>query len=148
MRTTSLRFRFRREIVSFTSILTSIVVYFSLAEYPWAIYPSICAGYTILVLGLLWSDGKWKRYIRENRRAPRELIQGHVVSLLMVVLWIWLCRFFRPWAPGWMFNFGVGEVTLYLIFSGLGIVAIWWGEQTWLAKPAKREEVIGSTLQK
>ena len=139
---------FRRRIVSLASVLSFLVLYFCFMEHSWAIYAAICAGYTILVLGLLWSDGKWTRYIQKSLRTARELLQGHLVFLLVVVLWIWLCRVSRPWMPEWMFNFGFGQLTLYLIFSGLGIVAIWWGEQSWLAKPPKREEVIGSTLKK
>src|SRR5579864_3622724 len=139
---------FRRRIVSFAAILAFIVLYFCFMENSWAIYASICAGYTILVLGLLWSDGKWTRYIQKSLRTSRELLQGHLVFLLMIVLWIWLCRFARPLLPGWMFDFGFGELTLYLIFSGLGIVAIWWAEQSWLAKPPKRDEAIRFPTQK
>jgi hypothetical protein len=66
--------------------------------------------------------------------------------LLLVVTWIWLCRYATPWLPDWMFNLGPHELTPYLIFSGLGIVATWWGEQSWLAKPAKKNEPVGTKV--
>ncbi|HEY3706557.1 MAG TPA: hypothetical protein VGL22_15960 [Terracidiphilus sp.] len=124
--------------MSIVTILVVLLLYVPFMEQAWAIYAAICGGYTTLVIGLLWSDGKWARYIADSGRTTRELVQAHICILLLIVLWIWTCRYSKPWLPQWMFNFGAGEITLYLIFSGLGIVAIWWGEQSWLSKPAKR----------
>lgn len=135
----------KRQFVSLAAVLVLVFLYLLLAEKPWAIYVAICGAYTVLVFGLLWSDGKWARYIEEGKRTARELIQGHLVFVLVLALWIWLCRFSRPWLPGWLFNYGLGEITLYFIFSGLGIVAMWWGEQSWLARTPPKEELVRSS---
>jgi hypothetical protein len=140
--------RVKREGVSLATVVTLLFFYAFFGDRIWFIYAAIAAAYTVLVLGMLWSDGKWKRYIAEGRRTARELIQGHIWFLLLIVVWIWLCRYSKPWLPEWMFNFGPRELTLYLICSGLGIVAIWWAEQSWLAKPQKRKETIGSAAQR
>jgi hypothetical protein len=46
-----------------------------------------------------------------------------------------------------MFDQIYGIPSYYLIFSGLGIVAIWWVEQSWLAKPPKKDERLGISSQ-
>jgi hypothetical protein len=137
----------KREIVSLATLLTLLFLYFPFMDRPWSLYVAISAAYTMLVLGLLWSDGKWKRYIEEGRRTARELLQGHLCFALLIVVWIWLGRYSKPRLPEWMFNYGLGELTLYLIFSGLGIVAIWWAEQTWLAQPVRRDASINASPQ-
>ena len=113
-------------------------------ENPWAIYAAVCAGYTVLVLGLLWSDGKWAMYVGSGRRTSSALIQGHLVFILVLVLWIWICQFAKPRLPEWIFEYGTREVTLYHILAGLGIVAIWWAEQSWLAKASTKDESVKS----
>lgn len=137
----------KRGIVELATVLVLVLLYLPLADAPWAIYVAICGAYTALVFGLLWSDGKWTRYINEGNRTARELIQGHLVFVLVIALWIWLCRLSRPRLPDWLFNYGLGEITLYLIFSGLGIVAVWWAEQSWLAKVPRKDEPVRSSLQ-
>jgi hypothetical protein len=137
--------RAKRRIVSIATGLVGLFLYIPFAGKSWAIYAPICGGYTVLVLGLLWSDGKWVHYIESGSRTNRELIQGHICFLLLLVLWIWLCRYSRPWLPDWMSNLGPDELTPYLIFSGLGIVAIWWGEQSWLSRVPKKD-AIGSSV--
>jgi hypothetical protein len=96
---------------------------------------------------LLWSDGKWHKYIETRQRTARDLAQGHTIFLLILILWIWVCRFSRPWLPDWMFSEIYRTPSYYLVFSGLGIVAIWWFEQSWLAKPPKNDERIGVSPQ-
>jgi hypothetical protein len=117
-------------------------------ESPWAIYTAVCAAYTVLVLGLLWSDAKWVVYVGSRRRTLRELIQGHLVFILVLVLWIWVCQFAKPRLPGWIFEYGTREVTLYHVLAGLGIVAIWWAEQNWLAKGSMKDETMTSPVQR
>jgi hypothetical protein len=116
---------------------------------PWSLYAALCVSYTILVFGLLWSDGKWRKYIVANQRKARDLVQGHTIFLLLLILWIWICRVSRPRLPDWM----LGEIfrdlalTPYILFGGLGVVAVWWAEQTWLARTSKKEECIGVSPQ-
>ena len=139
--------RLKREIVSVGTIVVIFCLYIPFMDERWGIYAAIGGGYTVLVLGLLWSDDKWSLYISKGNRSARDLIQGHLVFVLVLVLWIWICRIAKPCMPDWMFNFGPREVTLYHIFSGLGIVGIWWAEQSWLAKEPKKAESPMSTLQ-
>jgi len=139
--------RFKRQIVSVGVIAPWLAVYLPFENESWSLYLAVCVSYTILVFGLLWSDGKWGRYIRAHRRTARDLAQGHAIFLLALILWIWLCQFSRPWLPGWMFEELYRTPTWYLIVSGLGIVAIWWIEQSWLARPPKKDEQIGASPQ-
>jgi hypothetical protein len=124
-----------------------LCVYVPLMNRSWGIYAAICAGYSVLVLGMLWSDGKWAVYVARRKRAGRELIQGHLVFVLVLVLWMWICQFAKSWLPVWIFEFGSREVTLYHVCTGLGIVAIWWAEQSWLAKPKPKNESVISSIQ-
>jgi hypothetical protein len=113
---------------------------------PWSLDAALCLAYTILVFGLLWADGKWHKYIDDSRRPARELVQGHIVFLLILILWLWICQFSKPWLPDWLFEQRYRHITPFLCFAGLGIVAIWWIEQGWLARrhnTADRMEVSG-----
>ena len=139
--------RLKRTLVELGTIFSFFVLYLPFIGQPWSLYAALCTAYTIVVFGMLWSDGKWKRYIEANKRPVRDLIQGHAVFLLILTLWIWVCRFTRPWLPSWLFNLGVGEATLYLIFGALGILIIWWVEQSWLAKAPRSPEQIESSAQ-
>ncbi|HKN20866.1 MAG TPA: hypothetical protein VJX73_05590 [Terracidiphilus sp.] len=139
--------RFKRRIVSVAVFVAFIALYLPFEDQPWSLYAALCVSYTVLVFGLLWSDGKWRKYIEAKQRKARDLIQGHAAFLLVIILWIWVCRFFRPRLPDWMFDQIYGIPSYYLIFSGLGIVAIWWVEQGWLAKPPKKNEQMGASVQ-
>ena len=139
--------RFKRDLVGVAVVVALVVLYLPFEDRPWSIYEALCVSYTILVFGLLWSDGEWRKYIQAHRRSARNLVQGHAVFLLVLILWIWVCRFTRPWLPHWMFGELYRELNYYLIFSGLGIVAIWWIEQSWLARPPKKDEQIGASPQ-
>ena len=143
----SLSVRFKREIVSVGVVAPWLAIYLPFEDQPWSLYTALCVSYTILVFGLLWSDGKWRKYIEANERNARDLLQGHAIFLLVMTLWIWICRFARPRLPDWMFGELYRDLNFYLIFSGLGIVAIWWAEQSWLAKPPKRDERMGVSPQ-
>ncbi len=139
--------RFKREIVSVAFLVAFVALYLPFEHEPWSIYVALCTSYTILVFGLLWSDGKWQRYIAAGQRKARELAQGHAVFLLILTLWIWICEISRPSLPDWMFDEIYRGLTYHLIFSGLGIVALWWAEQSWLAKPPKRTERFGNSVE-
>jgi hypothetical protein len=139
--------RFKREFVSIGVVISILAIYLPFMDEPWSLYAALCAGYTMLVFGMLWSDGKWKKYIEVNERTAQNLIQGHAVFLLVVVLWIWICNISKPRLPEWMFEDHYRGVTPYLVLGGLGLVAIWWIEQSWLAKPAKRDEDLGASPQ-
>jgi len=139
--------RFKREIVAVAVFAPFLALYLPLEDQSWSLGAALCASYTILVFGLLWSDNKWRRYIAANKRTVRELAQRHIIYLLILILWIWICRFSRPWLPGWLFDEIYGIPSYYLVLTGLGIVAIWWAEQSWLAKPPKTDERLGGSLQ-
>ena len=72
---------FKRKIVSVATVTTLVSLYVFFEDRTWSIYVSISAAYTVLVLGLLWSDGKWRRYIHEGSRSSRDLIQGRAVNI-------------------------------------------------------------------
>lgn len=137
----------KRRFVSIAVGIIFIALYLPFEDASWSLYAALCVSYTILVFGLLWSDDKWRKYIEAHQRKTRDLAQGHAVFLLVMIFWIWVCRFCRPWLPGWMFGEIYGIPSYYLVFSGLGIVAIWWGEQSWLAKPPKKDEPMGVSSQ-
>lgn len=139
--------RFKREVVACFVFAAFFALYFPLQDASWSLYAALPVSYTILVFGLLWSDGKWHRYVEAHQRTARELAQRHTIYLLVLILWIWICRFSRPWLPDWMFFESIHDLTPYLVFSALGIVAIWWVEQGWWAKPPKQEERIGASPQ-
>jgi len=105
--------RSKRQIMSLAVVVPFIVFYLPLEDESWSLYVALCVSYTILVFGLLWSDGKWRK------------------------------RFSRSWLPDWMFDGIDHELNYFLVFSGLGIVAIWWVEHSWLAKPPKKDERLG-----
>jgi hypothetical protein len=142
-----LSIRTKRQVVSLAVVVALIALYLPFEDESWSLYAALCVSYTILVFGLLWSDGKWRKYIEAGQRSTRDLVQAHAVFLLVMILWIWVCRFSRPWLPAWMFDEIYGIPSYYLIFSGFGIVAIWWVEQTWLSKPPKKHERIGISPQ-
>ena len=116
--------RFKREIVSIAVFFALIALYLPFEDQSWSIYAALCTSYTILVFGLLWSDGKWRKYIEDNKRTARDLIQGHAIFLVMLIFWIWTCRFSGPWLPDWMFFESIHDLTPYLLFSAFGMVAI------------------------
>jgi len=96
--------RFRRELVSIGVVVSILVIYLPFFDEPWSLYVALCTGYTMLVFGMLWSDGKWKRYIDFNKRTAQDLVQGHAAFLLLVVLWIWICKISKTRLPDWMFE--------------------------------------------
>lgn len=65
-----------------------------------------------------------------------------LLFLLILILGVWICRFSKPLLSPWMFFEIYRGLTYYLVFSGLGIIAIWWVEQSWLAKSPKEDERI------
>ena len=135
-----MRLRFKREAVSFATVLVTLGLYIPLMDESWSLYLALCAGYTILVFGLIWSDGKWGRCLGGGKWTLGKLLQGPASFLLALIFWVWLARFSRPWLPDWLMNEGVDHLTLYLIFAALGIVAIWWIEQSWISKGSKKDE--------
>ncbi len=135
-----MRLRFKREAVSLATVLVTLGLYIPFMDEPWSLYLALCAGYSVLVFGLIWSDGKWGRYLGRGKWTLGRLLKSHVSFLLALNLWIWLARFSRPWLPDWLMNEGVDHLSLYLIFAALGIVAIWWAEQSWLSAGPKKDE--------
>ncbi|MGA2652139.1 MAG: hypothetical protein ABSF28_16525 [Terracidiphilus sp.] len=140
-------FRFKRELVSVGVVVAFLAIYLPFMDERWSLYVALCAGYTMLVFGMLWSDRKWKKYIEINKRTALELVQGHAMFLIVVVFWIWVCKISKPWLPDWMFEDHYRGITPHLVLGGLGLVAIWWIEQSWLAKPAKRDGNVEASTQ-
>lgn len=133
--------------MGFAVFIAFAALYLPFEDEPWSLYAALCVSYTILVFGLLWSDGKWRKYIEAGRHKARDLAQGHAVFLLAMILWIWLWRFSRPRLPDWMMDEIYRGLNYYLIFSDLGIVAFWWVEQSWLVKMPEKDERVGSSPQ-
>lgn len=90
--------------MGFAVFIAFAALYLPFEDEPWSLYAALCVSYTILVFGLLWSDGKWRKYIEAGRHKARDLAQGHAVFLLAMILWIWLWRFSRPRLPDWMID--------------------------------------------
>lgn len=80
--------RIKRQIVSLAVVIALIALYLPFEDESWSLYAALCVSYSILVFGLLWSDGKWRNYIDAGQRSTRDLAQGHVVFLLVMILWI------------------------------------------------------------
>jgi len=144
MKNAPLSVRIKRRIVSVAIVVVLIALYLPFEDETWSIYAALCTAYTVLVFGLLWSDGKWRKYFGAHQRKVRDLAQGHTIFLLALIFWIWICKFSRHSLPAWMFDQIYGIPSYYLIFSGLGMVAIWWVEQSWLANPTKSGERAGA----
>jgi len=80
--------RVKRQIVSLGVIAPWIALYLPFEDESWSLYAALCVSYTILFFGLLWSDGKWRKYIETHQRKARDLAQGHAIFLLVMILWI------------------------------------------------------------
>jgi len=72
----------RRELVSIGVVVSILVIYLPFFDEPWSLYVALCTGYTMLVFGMLWSDGKWKRYIDFNKRTAQDLVRAMPAFLL------------------------------------------------------------------
>ncbi len=127
---------FKRQVVSYATVIVGLTVYFVFMEYRWAIYLALSIGYTIILFGLAWSDNKIHLFFRDHSRTLSDVIRVHLSYLLMLIAWVWLAQYFKPSLPSWITYAGDLNESWFLIFVLLGIVAIWWLEHSRLtAKP-------------
>jgi len=127
---------FKRQVVSYGTVITALTVYFSFMEYRWAVYLALSVGYTAILFGLAWSDNKMHLFFRDNSRSLSGVVRVHLSYLLMLIAWVWLAQFCRPSLPSWITYEGDLHESWFLVFVLLGIVAIWWLEHSRLtAKP-------------
>jgi hypothetical protein len=127
---------FKRQVVSLATAVATVTIYLSFIEHRWAIYVALSVGYTIILFGLAWSDNKMRLFFRDNSRSLSEVVRLHLTYLLMLMAWIWLTQYSRPSLPSWITYEGDHHESWFLIFVLLGIITIWWLEQSRLtAKP-------------
>jgi hypothetical protein len=120
--------------VSLATALVTIAVYIPFMDTRWAIYIALCVGYTIAVFGLAWSDDKMPLFRSARAQSMGGVLQVHTVFLLLLVLWIWLARFSKPFLPEWVVAEGGQHGSWFLVFALLGIIAMLLFEHWWLAK--------------
>ena len=127
---------FKRQVVSYATVIAALTLYFSFMDYQWSIYLALSVGYTTILFGLAWSDNKLHLFFRDGSRSLSEVVRVHLSYLLMLIAWIWLALYFKPSLPSWITYAGDHNESWFLIFVLLGIVAIWWLEHSRLtAKP-------------
>ena len=66
------------------------------------------------------------------------IIQVHAVFLLLLILWIWLAQYSKPFLPDWVVSqdrYG----SWFLVFALLGIIATLLFEHWWLAQKPKSD---------
>ncbi len=129
--------RFKREAVALATVIVFLCLYLPFMGAVWAIYLAVCGGYTALFFGLMWSDGKWSRYIKGASRSTGGLVQTHTVFLLVLILWMWLAQVARPFLPDWVVVEGGEHESWFLAFGALGLAAVWWAEQWWFTREPK-----------
>lgn len=133
--------RFKRRIVSFATALVTLITYIPFMNTRWAIYLAMCIGYTVAVFGLAWSDGKMSRFFSVRNRSVGSVLQIHFVFILLLVLWIWLAQFARPWLPTWVVAEGDHHESWLLVFALLGIVGMLLLEHWWFSKVPERRDL-------
>jgi len=131
--------RFKREVVSITTVVASLTIYFSFMEYRWAAYLALSLGYTAILFGLAWSDNKMHLYFRDNSRSLSQVARLHSYYLLILVAWVGLAQYFRPSLPQWITYEGDRHESWFLVFVLLGIIAIWWIEHSRLTAKPKQD---------
>jgi hypothetical protein len=105
----------------------------------WSIYAAMCAGYTVAVFGLAWSDGKMRVFLGEHARSFGQVLQVHAVFLLLLIGWIWLAQATRPFLPSWVIAEGDHRESWLLVFALFGIVGLLLFEHWWLSKAPKKD---------
>jgi len=121
----------KRRIVSFSTAVSTLLVYIPFMDTRWAIYAAMCVGYTVAVFGLAWSDNKLGSF--SGNRSIGSVLRAHLAFILAVILWIWLAQYSRPFLPGWLTAEGDRHESWFLLFVLLGIVGILLYEHWWLS---------------
>jgi len=129
---------FKRRVVSLATVIATLVTYVPFMDSPWAIYVAMGTGYTVVIFGLVWSDGML-RLAGENRRPVGDVIQTHLAFLVLVCGWIWIAQFIKPSLPRWVVMEGSDHWSWFLAFAFLGIVGLLIAELAWLATKPRPE---------
>jgi hypothetical protein len=129
--------RFKREVVSVATVFGTLILYIPFMDSRWAIFVSLCAGYSIVLFGLAWSDGKWQRYFGGNGRSTGQILQAHFVFLLLIVGWIWFAQLIKPRLPSWVVIEGDMHESWFLAFAALAMIGILIAEMQWLSSKPK-----------
>jgi hypothetical protein len=130
---------FKRRAVSLATTIATLTIYIPFMETRWSIYLAMCVGYTIMVFGLAWSDGKLPLFYGGNARPVGEIVRTHLSFLLALIGWIWFAQYTKPVLPSWVVTEGDVHESWFLVFALLGILAILFFELWWLSKaPGER----------
>lgn len=132
----SLKKRLKQEAVLLAVFAGAAITYFMLAGKAWAIYAIVCVAYTIVVVGMVWADGKWERYFGSQSNRIARFIQIHFGFLLAVVLLLWLAIRFEPRMPGWLTYRGGETWSWYHVSIMILVVGLFILEQFWFERPA------------
>ena len=127
----------KRRLVTFATPFATLLVYFPLRDFRWALYLALCVGYSVVVFGLAWSDGKMHVFF--GNRSAFAILRTHLAFLLSLIFWIWLAQFSKPSLPGWVTAEGDRHESWYLLFVLLGIIGLLLFEHWWFSKAAKRD---------
>ncbi len=132
--------RFKQRIVGLAAGIVTAIAYLPVANFHWAIYFAVCVGYSILVFGFAWSDGHSRLFSSDHARPRSTVVQVHLAYLCAVTGWIWFAQFVKPVLPRWVVAGGRGS--WFMVFAGLGIVALVIAEQSWLSAMPKSDAPI------
>ena len=127
----------KRRMVSFSTVVSTLLVYIPFMDTRWAIYAAMCVGFTVAVFGLAWSDNKLGSF--SGNRSARSVLQAHLAFILMVILWIWLAKYSKPFLPARVTAEGDRHESWFLVFALLGIVGILLYEHWWLSIKPKAD---------
>jgi hypothetical protein len=129
----------KRRIVSLAATIATLGVYIPFMDARWTIFVAMCVGYTILALGLAWSDGKLPQLYSGNGRSLSEVIRAHLLFLSLVIGWIWFVQYIKLSLPDWIAVEGSDHISWFLVFALLGIVALLIAELSWLSTKPKSD---------
>jgi hypothetical protein len=131
--------RVKREIISIATALGTLLIYIPFMGTQWGIYVAMCMGYTIAVFGLAWSDQKIPLFLTGRAGSVGGILQVHAVFLLLLILWIRLAQYSKPFLSDWVLAEGSRHESWFLFFALLGIVAMLLLEHWWLLRRPETE---------
>jgi hypothetical protein len=125
--------RSKKRLVYIVATLTAMVVFLPFQSQPWSIYAGACAGYTVLVFGLQRINSGKANNEAENAKPASGVVMTHLSFLLIVVAWVWLCIFLRPYLPYFLTMEDTRRPYFGLAFLGIiGLMCLEFVEQRWL----------------
>jgi len=102
---------------------------------------AICAGYTVIVLGLIWSGEKLPS--RDGSIHVRKIAAGHLCFLAAILGVIQLSLSIQPHVPDWLDEpFGITRLgrpasSAFQLIQIAALVAVLFCEWVWLSKAVK-----------